>query len=100
MTSAKDDTLERRLGWILRGGVVASTALLAIGLVLSFLPAGMSFAPMLLQAGLVLLVATPIARVAASAVSYLIAGDWLFVVLTTIVLVELGAAVAAAIHAQ
>ena len=108
-----DDALERRLGWILRGGVIASSALLITGLVLTLGPAvvgrgfspaiparvhvGQGFSLALLRAGLVVLLATPIARVAASAISYAVSKDWLFVILTSVVLLELAAAVFAAI---
>jgi uncharacterized membrane protein len=96
VTPQNDDVLERRIGWILRAGVIASSTLLGAGVLLSFLsPAYVGQA--ILRAGLVVLVATPIARVAASAVSYFVSKDWMFVALTTVVLLELAAAVAAAI---
>lgn len=96
MTERDNDTLEVRLGWILRGGVIASSALLIVGLLLSLAGAGLS--PAILRAGLVVLLATPIARVAASTLSYLLSKDWLFVILTSIVLLELAVAVLAAIN--
>ncbi|HEX4348043.1 MAG TPA: DUF1634 domain-containing protein [Vicinamibacterales bacterium] len=92
-----DDALERRLGWVLRGGVIASSALLVAGLVLTFAERDSRPGPALIRAGLVVLLATPITRVAASAISYVLSKDWLFVVLTSVVLIELAAAVLAAI---
>jgi uncharacterized membrane protein len=95
-----DVRLETRLGWILRAGVIASSVTLVAGLILSFTPAPAFVGAGLLRAGLVMLIATPIARVAASAISYVLSGDWLFVGLTGIVLVELGAAVIAALQGR
>jgi uncharacterized membrane protein len=94
-----DDALERRLGWVLRGGVIASFVLLAAGLILSLLGSvvGHGLSLGVIRAGVVVLIATPIARVAASAISYVVSKDWLFVALTSIVLLELAAAVIAAI---
>lgn len=106
MTRPNDDGLERRLGWILRGGVIASSALLAAGLVLSVAhgfgvgtsgPLLERLGATLIRAGVIVLLATPIARVAASAISYVVSRDWMFVVLTSVVLIELAAAVVAAI---
>lgn len=56
--------LEDRIGRILRLGVVGSTAVLTIGLALWF--AGTAGADALLKAGLVLLMAIPIARILTS----------------------------------
>ena len=98
-----DDALERHLGWILRGGVIASSVLLGAGLVFWLLLAvgargtGPAVADGLIRAGLVVLLATPITRVAASAISYVVSKDWTFVILTSVVLVELALAVIAAI---
>ena len=97
--SSKDDRrFESSLGRLLGIGVLASTACLAAGLVLTLLrPAG---GPQraLLTTGLLLLMATPIARVAASAITYTRRRDWVFATLTAIVLLELFASVAAALH--
>jgi uncharacterized membrane protein len=92
-----DVRLETRLGWILRSGVIASSVILIAGLILSFTPAPAFVGAGLLRAGLVVLLATPIARVVASALSYFLSRDWLFVGLTSVVLLELGAAVVAAL---
>ena len=89
--------LERIVGTVLRLGVTASSVCLAVGLGLSFVDATGLVASLLLQVGVLILLGTPIARVAASIVGYLAERDWLFVTLTTIVLVELMASVAAAL---
>jgi len=91
-----DDGLERIIGRVLLVGVVTASVCLAAGLVLSLVPAFSRPADVLLAAGLIVLLGTPIARVAASVVVYIAERDWLFVALTCTVLVELGAAVVAA----
>ncbi len=89
-----DTQLEILIGRILRLGVFASTVCLAIGLVLALL--NPQSPTMLLNAGILLLIATPAARVVLSIVEYAIDGDRLFLALTSIVLLELiGGAVAA-----
>lgn len=94
---ASDVQIEQRIGFILRAGVAASTACLASGLILS-LALGDAWLPtFLLNLGLVCLLATPLARVAASVVEYARARDWPFVLLTALVLAELLAGVVAAL---
>ena len=92
-----DPRLERTVGTVLRVGVTASSVCLAVGLGLSIIDVTGPVASMLLQLGVLVLLATPIARVGASIVGYVAEGDWLFVTLTTIVLVELMASVVAAL---
>ena len=58
--------LERIIGTVLRVGVTASSVCLAVGLGLSFIAATGPVASLLLQVGVLVLLATPIARVAAS----------------------------------
>ena len=95
-----DRGFESALGRLLGIGVLASTACLALGLALSLSrPAG-GAQPPLLTAGLIVLMATPIARVAVSAFTYTRRHDWLFASLTGIVLLELLASVAAALGAR
>jgi uncharacterized membrane protein len=89
-----DSELELLIGRVLRVGVLTSTACLAIGLGLALvLPQSSTW---LLNVGILLLIATPAARVLLSIVEYAIARDRTFLILTSIVLLELlGAAVAA-----
>jgi uncharacterized membrane protein len=89
-----DTQLEIVIGRLLRVGVVLSTACLTVGLALAFLrPDG---SPLLLRIGILLLIGTPAARVLLSTIEYIIARDWTFAALTSIVLLELvGGAVAA-----
>jgi len=88
--------LERTIGVVLRAGVAVSTVCFAAGLVLTF--AGVAAANRLLQIGIVVLLATPVARVLVSIVEYAQQRDWTFTALTLIVLVELTAGALAALR--
>jgi uncharacterized membrane protein len=95
---AGDTQLEIVIGRLLRIGVVLSTACLTVGLGLAFLRPD---APtLLLRLGILLLILTPAARVLLSTIEYVIARDWTFAALTSIVLVELviGAVAALVFH--
>ncbi|HUR34648.1 MAG TPA: DUF1634 domain-containing protein [Vicinamibacterales bacterium] len=94
---AGDFQLEERLGVILRTGVYASSACLAVGLLLDLTTGLTAVSAWLLTAGLVLLMATPVTRVTASVVEYAVHRDWTFFTLTAIVLLELLAGVVAAL---
>jgi uncharacterized membrane protein len=90
MTDAPDTgRLERILGVVLRIGAVTSTSLLAVGLVLSLSSPSVPLGPLLMSAGLLILMATPVARVVASVIGYAAERDWTFLVLTATVLVIL-----------
>lgn len=95
MSGGGDAQLEILIGRVLRFGVLASTACLAIGLVVVLVRPDAS--PWLLNAGILLLIATPAARVVLSIVEYAIARDRTFLILTTIVLLELVAGAVAAL---
>ena len=95
-TSAQTARLERVIGRVLRGGVVLSSVCLMAGLVLSL--AGVeSAATDLLNAGIIVLLATPVSRVVVSTVEYVVERDWPFATLTFIVLLELVASAVAAL---
>lgn len=88
--------LERTIGWVLRIGVTTSSVCLASGLALELI--GFSaLANVLLQTGIVVLLATPAVRVLVSIVEYVSERDWEFVALTAVVLVELMGSVVAAL---
>jgi uncharacterized membrane protein len=95
--AAQDAKLEQAIRIILRIGVAASSAFLAAGLAWSLVSPGSSIAAMLMTIGLFILMGTPISRVAASVVEYTVERDWLFVLLTSIVLLEIVAGVIAAL---
>jgi uncharacterized membrane protein len=82
-------TLELAIGRVLRTGVVTSTVCLTGGLLLTLIGFGGSVAPAVLLSGLVILLATPAARVVISIVEYVRERDWLFVMLTLTVLLTL-----------
>ena len=89
--------LERVIGVVLRAGVTISSLCFAVGLVLSLLGDGSGVATIVLHAGVVVLLATPGARVVVSIVEYANERDWLFVTLTAVVLVELMASAVVAL---
>jgi uncharacterized membrane protein len=89
--------LERTVGFVLRLGVTASSLCLGAGLMLGFANVGAAPSRILLQTGVLVLLATPIARVVVSIAEYFVERDWMFVTLTTIVLLELAASVVAAL---
>jgi uncharacterized membrane protein YfcA/uncharacterized membrane protein len=107
-TVAKTYTL---IGWVLQGGVLLSAAVILLGLFLEFLQPN-KFAPQKLQMfpqtfsqvwagllvlrpqavialGLLLLIATPVMRVAVSIIAFVAEHDWKFVVITLLVLLIL-----------
>ena len=88
--------LEIRIGQVLRFGTIVSTILFAAGLMLALATTFADVARLLLQAALVILIATPAARVVLSVSEYVRERDWLFVALTLVVLLALAGSVAAA----
>jgi len=94
-TPAQSARLERLIGIVLRSGVLASSACLSAGLLLSL--AGAPGASLLLNVGIIVLLATPLSRVVISTIEYVIERDWTFATLTFIVLLELVASAVAAL---
>ncbi len=88
--------LERVISVVLRTGVMTSSVCLGGGLALSLFGAGPA-AQLLLGAGVIVLLATPVVRVLVSIAEYVADRDWAFVALTAIVLVELAASAVAAL---
>jgi len=89
--------MERVVGIVLRSGVIASTACLAAGLVLALVVGDGAVAAFLLNTGILVLLATPVARVIVSTMEYVNERDWRFAALTGIVLLELIASAVAAL---
>ena len=89
--------LEVHLGWLLRAGVTAAAACLALGLVLWLTGVAPPAATVLLTVGLFVLMATPILRVIVSLVEYARMRDWFFVTTTFVVLVVLFTTIAVAV---
>jgi uncharacterized membrane protein len=89
--------LEQSIGFVLRAGVTVSSVSLTIGLLLSLVAGGGAVAAFLLNAGIIVLLATPLARVIVSTAQYVRERDWPFATLTFIVLLELVASAIAAL---
>jgi uncharacterized membrane protein len=90
------DLLERRIGLVLTSGSLLSTALLALGVAVVLTAPAASAGPILIQTGLMIVMATPIVRVIVSMVGFAQAHEWKFVVMTVAVLGVLAASVIAA----
>jgi uncharacterized membrane protein len=90
--------LEVTLGRLLRIGVTISALALGAGLAVAMTLGAGALSTFLLTAGVLLLLATPIARVVVSSVGYARRREWLFVILTMIVLGELIASIAVALQ--
>jgi uncharacterized membrane protein len=94
--SAEMQRLETVIGEVLRFGTIASSTMFAIGLVMTVVAYQTAVAQLLLETGLIILLATPPARVVVSVIEYIRERDWIFVVLTLIVLLALAGSVVAA----
>ena len=90
------ERLEATIGEVLRFGTITSSTMFAIGLLMTVGRYQPAVAQLLLGAGLVILLATPPARVIVSVIEYARERDWTFVVLTLIVLLALAGSVVAA----
>lgn len=90
------DAFERQLGRVLGFGVRASAVLLGAGLALFLVGRTPATADLLLRAGLIVLMATPVLRVALSVVEYARVRDWFFLTTATAVLLVLLATIVAA----
>jgi uncharacterized membrane protein len=86
MRSAPLDRLERVLGRVLRIGSMLSTSILALGLLVALVAPSSAAGPAVIRAGLLVLLATPVARVVTSVFEYASDRDWLFASLTFVVL--------------
>jgi uncharacterized membrane protein len=85
--------LERHLGRLLVTGILASAILLTIGLGLWLWQPQSAAAMWLLNAGLMVLMATPMMRVVVSFAEYVGMRQWFFAGVTIVVLVELAVTV-------
>ena len=87
------DRLERRLGALLRAGVLLSAGTLLAGLCAYLISGASPASDRVLGFGLVCLMATPLMRVLVSMVEYVKMRDWFFSAITVAVLAELAATV-------
>lgn len=85
--------LETHLGRLLVTGVLVSAVLLALGLGLWLATPQGTIALWFLNAGLVVLMATPMMRVVVSFAEYVAMRDWFFAGVTVLVLLELSVTV-------
>jgi uncharacterized membrane protein len=86
------EQLELQVGRLLQTGVVIAALCLAAGLLLWFIAGDTHAVHLVLTAGLIVLMLTPLARVVASLVAYVRLRDWFFVATTVMVFVVLVAA--------
>jgi len=91
------ERLEVQIGRLLVTGVTISALLLAIGLGLWLFDPGRSNALWLLNAGLIVLMSTPILRVIVSFTEYVAMRQWFFAGVTIVVLLELSVTVVVAL---
>ncbi|GEM_PF-907055 len=98
--NAKLDQAELFLGHFLRWGVLTCAAILIAGLVAGFIAPDWSAS--VTRAGIVLLIALPIARVAVTLVIFFVQRDFIYVGITAFVLVVLllGLTLGKAAHAD
>jgi uncharacterized membrane protein len=90
------ERLEATIGEVLRFGTITSSTMFAVGLLITVLDYQPMVAQLLLGTGLIILLATPPARVVVSVIEYIRERDWAFVALTLIVLLALAGSVVAA----
>jgi uncharacterized membrane protein len=83
------ERLERTLGRLFVIGLTISASALVCGLILFFTRPDSALTSVVLNAGLVVLMATPIMRVIVSLIEYVRIKDWFFVLTTMVVVVEL-----------
>jgi uncharacterized membrane protein len=91
------EEIEERIGKLLTVGTAVSSGLLALGLVLWIASGAQGLAVTLLNAGLLVLIATPIGRVVASAIGFTLQRDWRMVMMTGLVLASLVASLIVAL---
>ena len=95
-TDPRDLRFETIVGRVLAFGIAASSICLGAGLLMS--AAGLErFGGVVLSVGLLILMATPAARIAITAVVYTRQREWLFAGLTLVVIAVLLASVLAAL---
>ena len=102
MTSPPDPlaTLELHVGRLFTVGVAVSAVVLAAGLAMFLLAPESPTTDYVLDAGLLILMATPMLRVLLSVVEYIRMRDWLFVTTTLAVVAELSVTVISALRGK
>jgi uncharacterized membrane protein len=90
--------LERHVGRIFVVGVAVSAPILAAGLALYLVSPDLPATGVLLDAGLLMLMATPMLRVLLSVIEYVKMRDWFFVTTTLAVIAELSVTIISALR--
>jgi uncharacterized membrane protein len=98
MTTRDAAGMERHLGRVLAAGLGLAVVVLAAGLLMALAGVMPGTADRILRAGLMILMATPVARVAAAALEYAIERDWAFLAITLSVLAVLFMSLLAALR--
>jgi uncharacterized membrane protein len=93
----RDERLEGTIRLLLRAGAWLTTLLLLAGLALHVFSGVSAASEMLLRAGFLALMGTPILRVLIACVAYFRERDWLFALTTLTVLVVLALSVGVAV---
>jgi uncharacterized membrane protein len=112
--AAQDARIYARVGWILLGGLLLSIAVMALGLALTAIGGGETthvlpldrvvpelargHTAAILDLGILLLFATPLAGVLAALVGFWLEGDRAFTLITSALLLLLAAGFAIALH--
>lgn len=92
------ERLEVRLGRLLTVGSTVSTGLLAVGVGAWLVARDAAIVGPVVNVGLLILMATPIARVVASVAGFAWQREWRYVAMTAAVLATLAASVLVALH--
>ena len=92
--------LESHVGRLFVVGVTISATALAVGLAMFLVAPDAPATSRLLNAGLLVLMATPMLRVLLSVVEYARMGDWFFAATTVAVIAELSIAVLSALRVK
>jgi uncharacterized membrane protein len=96
MIQASTDQMERVLGRVLGAGSMASTVLLAMGLLLTIAVPDASATAPLVHAGLIILMSTPLARVLVATLGYCQSREWSSALMAgTVLLVLIGSVIVA-----
>lgn len=86
---SRNSDVEVRFGWLAVAVVAGSGALLATGLLLHILQPGGAASRAMLEAGLITLMLAPAVRLALAVAERARRGDWAFVIMTAVVVIEL-----------
>ena len=92
--------LESHVGRLFVVGVTVSAAALAVGLAMFLVAPDAPATSRLLNAGLLVLMATPMLRVLLSVIEYVRMGDWFFAGTTLAVIAELSVTVLSALRVK